>query len=96
MDWLGCSEDKLSVGFLQKVRSKRLHGTMIDEAEIDDNAALKTEYILSLDADPSETASFRRRRCKRGEWASAAAEEVDEDGIPLLEGDQGGWRWEWC
>lgn len=46
---------------------------------------------------------MRRRRCPRGTWGSAntgAGEErgrsrVDVDGLPVAEGDPGGWRWEW-
>lgn len=54
-------------------------------------------YHLSF-PDLNESMNIRKRRCKRGEWASAAAEaeEVDEEGVPMVEGDQGGWRWEWC
>jgi len=53
-------------------------------------------HSLSFSAYPNDVFQMRRRRCPRGEWASAAADEVDENGLPRVEGDRGGWRWEWC
>jgi len=44
---------------------------------------------------------MRRRRCPRGTWGSANTDtvegrsRVDVDGLPVAEGDPGGWRWEW-
>jgi hypothetical protein len=46
---------------------------------------------------------MRRRHCSRGTWGSAnsgaeggeSRSKVDVDGLPVAEGDPGGWRWEW-
>lgn len=52
-------------------------------------------YTLCLAKHPDTTFSMRRRRCPRADWASAVRTEIGIDGLPLVEGDQGGWRWEW-
>jgi hypothetical protein len=61
--------------------------------DIDDGAAV---YTLSIPGGPEEGFSMRRRHCPRGAWGSAGAgRSVDVDGLPVAEGDAGGWRWEW-
>jgi len=60
---------------------------------VDEESAV---YTLTLPG--IEGYSMRRRRCPRGAWGSAAFEgkmKVDVDGLPVAEGDPGGWRWEW-
>lgn len=87
---------KDSLGYVSAIRKRLLPSTA---DKIDCNEAIESTgptHSLSFANDPANAISMRRRRCKRGEWASAAAEEVNEEGIPRVEGDQGGWRWEWC
>jgi hypothetical protein len=67
--------------------------------DIDEGSAV---YTLSLPGS-EEGWSMRRRRCPRGTWGSAntgtdgggVRSKVDVDGLPVAEGDPGGWRWEW-
>lgn len=53
-------------------------------------------YSLSLARYPGESYSMRRKRCPRADWASAVSPAGDSDGAgQVVEGDLGGWRWEW-
>ena len=63
-------------------------------ADVDEYGA--AIYTLSLAKYPDTPFSMRRRRCPRADWASVVGTEIGMDGLPLVEGDQGGWRWEWA
>lgn len=58
--------------------------------DVDEQDETAATHVLRLEFDPGEAFEMRRRRCGRGEWASAASAEEE------VEGDKGGWRWEWC
>jgi hypothetical protein len=75
----------------------RLSNALLPQAEV---------YHVDLDPEPDEDSAkftlqmpyragerfrFKRRRCPRGEWASLA-KRSDNEGV---EGDLGGWRYEW-
>ena len=49
-------------------------------------------HSLTFPAHPNVSFPILRRRCGRGEWASANAPDLSEEGV---DGDRGGWRWEW-
>ncbi|CAD6572740.1 MAG: hypothetical protein TREMPRED_000615 [Tremellales sp. Tagirdzhanova-0007] len=53
---------------------------------------VSTKYTLTFPAHANEHFHLTRRRCEHGEWSSATALDAQDK---MVEGDQGGWRWEW-
>lgn len=69
---------------------------MIDSLDVDIDDQGSAVYTLSLAKYPQDTFSLRRRPCPRADWYSPTRGEVDVDGLPMADGDTGGWRWEWA
>lgn len=65
------------------------HTREVPQVDQDDDGLARPTHTVRVTSEDGGGFSVRRRRCGRGEWASAASAEEE------VEGDKGGWRWEW-